>query len=245
MANEVALSLADVFPYGAPELKKIYPRYLTGALVVALGCHFLGVGGWIGAQRLQRKQGPRQVRIRILHPTDLGPPPSIAGSAPPAIAATVPVKPSIGMPVPVPDAQISEEATIATQQEMGQVQHPVTMGQGGAGDSLVISLDREFPEGTEPDINAFVPREVEPAVIRQVWPEYPELARKAGVEGRVIVKVLVDREGKVQKAVVIEGPAVLHQAARTAALHWVFKPAIQQDRAVAVWVAIPFHFKLR
>jgi outer membrane biosynthesis protein TonB len=42
----------------------------------------------------------------------------------------------------------------------------------------------------------------------------------------------------------MQGVEIFHQAAITAVMQWVFKPAIQQDRPIAVWMAIPISFKL-
>jgi hypothetical protein len=58
--------------------------------------------------------------VRIMKYSELGPPPSLQSSnVPPAISVAAPaVRPSIGIPVPVPDAEVSPEQTFATQQEM-------------------------------------------------------------------------------------------------------------------------------
>jgi len=77
-------------------------------------------------------------------------------------------------------------------------------------------------------------------------PEYPELARKAGIEGRVYIKILVDKEGKVRDAILLRGVgAGLDEAALEAVRQWVYTPAIQNNRPVAVWVAQPIDFSLR
>lgn len=87
--------------------------------------------------------------------------------------------------------------------------------------------------------------EKQPEVTKQVKPDFPEIARKAGIEGRVTVNALVGKDGKVEKVGEVTGPEVFHEAAKTAALQWVFTPAIQNDRPVKVWVAIPFNFTFR
>ena len=57
--------------------------------------------------------------------TDLGPPPSLTNQAAPAVAVSGPaVRPSIGVPVPVPDAEVSPEQTIASQTELSQQSAP-------------------------------------------------------------------------------------------------------------------------
>lgn len=88
-----------------------------------------------------------------------------------------------------------------------------------------------------------------PQPITKVNPFYPELAVKAGLEGRVFVKALVGKDGKVIDAVVVDNageksPEIFHQTALEAAKQWTFTPAELQGKPVEVWVAIPFKFGL-
>ncbi|MFH1571296.1 MAG: energy transducer TonB [Gemmatimonadota bacterium] len=86
--------------------------------------------------------------------------------------------------------------------------------------------------------------EQQPRPLKEVVPQYPEVARKAGIEGHVTVYVLISRAGKVEEVGKILGPEVFHEAARAAALQWEFSPAIQNDKPVRVWVSLPFKFQL-
>lgn len=246
-AQVQARTLEDFFPYGAPEVITRYNRYLTWAMVVAIAINVLGLLAWIVGRALGQEEDAPMVRVRIIKDVaELGPPPSISATTAPAIAVSGPaVRPSVGVPVPVPDAQITEESTIATQEELSQIQAPISGGEGtGTGDSLVISDEALFLQEEEPEMDEFVPYQVAPAIVKRVEPRYPELARKAGVQGKVWVKVLIDKEGKVKKAVIMQGLEVFHEEAIAAVMQWVFKPAIQQDRPIAVWMAIPISFKL-
>jgi len=238
-------SIVDIFPYGAPELKEAFRRYLAEALLIAVGAHLLGISTYYIAKFLEGEEPPPDRIVRIVKYADIGPPPSISSAPPPpSIAVSVPVaRPSIGVPVPVPDAEITEEQTFAGQQEMSQMTAPV-VGEGTGGDSLSIDVG-DFVVEEEPGMDEFIAVEVNPVPIKKVDPVYPDLARKAGVEGRVFVKVLVDKEGKVKKAAIMTGPDIFHEATIAAAMQWVFKPAIQRDKPIAVWVALPFQFKLR
>ena len=60
-------------------------------------------------------------------------------------------------------------------------------------------------------------------VIKKVQPKYPAMARAAQVEGKVMVKILVDRKGNVAEACVVEGHPLLRAAARAAVLEWKFQ----------------------
>lgn len=74
---------------------------------------------------------------------------------------------------------------------------------------------------------------------------YPEIAKRAGVQGRVYVKAFVDEAGTVQKAEVIKGiGAGCDEAAIAAVLKTKFKPGKQRGKPVRVQVSIPILFKL-
>jgi len=58
--------------------------------------------------------------------------------------------------------------------------------------------------------------------------------------------VLVGRDGRVRDAVADPRHSItmLDPAALEAARQWVFKPALANGKPVAVWVAVPFSFRL-
>lgn len=88
--------------------------------------------------------------------------------------------------------------------------------------------------------------EVKPQPISIPKPSYPDLARQAGVEGNVVVKALVDVDGKIIDAEILKssGNTSLDQAALAAARDARFSAAKQRDQFVRVWVSIPFKFNL-
>jgi protein TonB len=103
------------------------------------------------------------------------------------------------------------------------------------------------PESAEPDIDAMIEVDEYPSPLTTVNPAYPEDARTKGIEGMVWLKVLVNKQGTVTKAVVAkraEGTESMEKAAIDAAKQWTFKPATVKAETVSVWVAIPFKFKL-
>lgn len=93
---------------------------------------------------------------------------------------------------------------------------------------------------------SFLAYEKLPVPIEFVQPEYPALAREAGIEGMVRMKVVVGKDGKVVSATVISSDVTpaMERAARKAALHSRFKPARQRNRAVEATVMIPYKFRL-
>ncbi len=229
-------------------VQPVAQRYTMRALAFAILLHLASIGAYYVGVIQSRSEDEGVVTVRILKYTDLGPPPSLATvTAPPiAVAGTQVAKPSVGIPVPVPDAEVSPEQTIATQAELSQVANPV-MEQGVSGGGA-LKIEGPIVQDEEmPDINAFVPVEKEPQVVKRVKPEYPEIARRAGIEGVVWVKILVDKEGKPRKAVVIKSDAsdVLNQAAITGAMQFVFTPALMNNGPISCWVVIPFRFQLK
>ncbi|MBJ66906.1 MAG: energy transducer TonB [Gemmatimonadetes bacterium] len=86
--------------------------------------------------------------------------------------------------------------------------------------------------------------EKQPIPTKRAVPQYPDIARKANITGKVFVTALVNKTGKVESIGKITGPEVFHEAARAAAKKWEFEPAIQNDKPVKVWVSLPFTFQL-
>jgi protein TonB len=75
---------------------------------------------------------------------------------------------------------------------------------------------------------------------------YPEIAKRAGVEGKVYVLAFVDESGLVTDAKIIKGiGAGCDEAALEAVKKTKFKPGKQRGKAVRVQVSIPVVFKLQ
>ena len=245
MAKEKAVKAGnESVEYGAPLLKKLAKKYTGWGLAIAIAFHFAGIGAYWGSQYLSQEDDNIPT-VRLLTYTELGPPPSISNQEALAQVAvqSQAIKPTVGVPVPVPDAQVSPEQTIATQQELSKIAGPVTSG--GGGDSVGVSMGDfkvSTDDGPPPD---FVPVEKQPQIISQPIPKYPELAQRAGIEGRVIVRIWVDKDGKPHKAIVMKSDAeIFNQPAIDAAMATRFTPAIMNKGPVAVWVVIPYTFKL-
>ena len=94
----------------------------------------------------------------------------------------------------------------------------------------------------------FDPTEVDqlPEVIRRDAPEYPRLAKQAGLEGDVWIAALVDERGRVADAKLHEssGTASLDEAALMMAKNAEYKPALRNGRAVATWITYVVRFSL-
>ena len=118
---------------------------------------------------------------------------------------------------------------------------------------LTVAKNTSFDElkvvVTETKLEAvdFIKVERRPELIRKVIPDYPEMARAAGIEGKVVVSMVVDTLGNVAHAEVYatSGNSLLDRAAVEAALKCGFTPGFQRDRPVVVRnVILPFNFRL-
>jgi protein TonB len=102
-------------------------------------------------------------------------------------------------------------------------------------------------DGTNPDQPPFgqlIDVDELPRVVTQTEPVYPEKARKAKVEGTVIVHAVVRRDGTVGDVRVVRGVPGLDDAAVETVRQWRFKPALKNGAPVATWVATPVRFVL-
>ncbi|MGE4588388.1 MAG: energy transducer TonB [Acidaminococcaceae bacterium] len=89
---------------------------------------------------------------------------------------------------------------------------------------------------------------VPPRLVHYEKPAYPSAARKSGVEGTVIVRVLVDKRGDVSGADIYEssGSPILDEKAVSAAQEWEFAPAKDKmGRNMKCYVFVPISFFLR
>jgi periplasmic protein TonB len=74
---------------------------------------------------------------------------------------------------------------------------------------------------------------------------YPEIARLAGIEGRVMVQFIIDEQGRVNNPVVVRGiGGGCDEAAIEAVKNARFTPGMQRGRAVKVSYTLPITFRL-
>ncbi|MDF1613018.1 MAG: energy transducer TonB [Stygiobacter sp.] len=247
MTETVALQQNNV--YGAFELKKVYPRNYAIGVGLAIFLHLLLIGSYWFTQVLSKEDesGTPTVRMKINY-SDLGPPPSIENVAPQIQVAGPVAAPTVGVPVPVPDEEAPPEQVIASQTELSAQQAPALsedLTGGGAQITQDIKIEEDKPKDEDPDMNAFVAVEKLPEMVFAAKPEYPEIAKRAGITGKVFVKVLIDKEGRPKKAVVIKSDSELfNQAAIDAAMKSAFSPALQNQHPISVWIVLPYRFAL-
>ena len=233
--------------YGAIELKKSYQANFLKGVAFASALHLLLIGGPLLFAYLTREEVEDIPVITIRSVADLAPPPSVQ-ARPPQVQVEAPkvAPPSVGIPKPVADELVTEEVTIATRQELATLMNPTNVqGSGGEGAALVIDIpDEDFLPGS----GDFVAVEQEPVVVKKEPPQYPEMARQTGLEGMVVVRILVMKDGTVKDVIVVRPSGTnvgFEEAAVAACKQWIFKPAIQNQKPVSVWVNYPIKFSIK
>jgi len=78
----------------------------------------------------------------------------------------------------------------------------------------------------------------------RVQPTYPEAARKAHVQGSVVMLAHISTEGTIKNLFVLSGEPPLTQAALDAVSQWRYKPYLLQENAVEVETQITVNFTL-
>jgi len=81
-------------------------------------------------------------------------------------------------------------------------------------------------------------------LIQRVQPEYPPLARQARIQGIVILRAIISREGRIEKLQLVSGHPMLVQAAIDAVRQWRYRPYLLNDQPVEVETQITVNFTL-
>jgi protein TonB len=250
--------------YGATELKKTYQKFLKKGLIFAVLIHGFIIGTYLFANYLSKLEDSKNkdIQQRIINVTDLEPPPSATDEEepPPPKIEEPPVAPPKDLSALTPEPVAKEKAqeqTIKTQQELEEIKGPVGNDTGKFQFSGNLKVEEkkieekiEKKEKVE-EKSTYQSFEVEKAPecvnLSQVRAsmQYPEIAREAGIEGRVTVKVLVSESGGVIKIGSVSGPDAFHDEVRDKAMGLQFTPGLQNGKPVKVWVTVPFNFKLK
>jgi protein TonB len=166
----------------------------------------------------------------------VAPPPSPPPAAPkvvPLVQMPPPVLPS----VPVPVVQIAPQPNVitVTQTSVPAEPRPVqvaTVALAAAPAVAVSSTPKTITTGVE--------------YIQAPQPVYPQMSKRMGEQGRVMLRILVNEKGLPDQVLVhtSSGSARLDEAGRQAALRAQFKPHMEGGHAVAVYVIVPLNFQL-
>ncbi|NIR48205.1 TonB family protein [candidate division KSB1 bacterium] len=153
----------------------------------------------------------------------------------------LPSRPALpSVPIPTLDEDVPEDVTIESTDlslDLSEIPPPPAPEEG----------ENDLEEGY-----VFVPYDEPPVPVGgmaaiQKHLKYPEMARKIGLEARVVVGVLVDQKGNPVKTEILKDSGVnvgFEEAAQAAVKAVKWKPALQRDVPVKVWVSVPIRFTL-
>lgn len=251
--------------YGAYQLRKNYHKYLNTALLIAILVFVLGTSSPLILRALKPvEKVDLTLRKKVVSITDLAAPPSIDEKkvveqveAPPPLKSTIKFLP----PVVKPDEQVTDEY-IPTVEELHNVDPGSRTQEGQAG-----GVDYSLIEVTEaPKKEVIVKEEVKEEAFTFVeemptYPDgqeellrfigsnvvYPEIAKRAQVEGKVMVGFVVEKDGSITSISVVKGigAGCDEEAVRVCKLMGRWRPGKQNGKPVRVRMVIPFQFKLQ
>lgn len=148
--------------------------------------------------------------------------------------------PELRSPIPIPDPTPHEPELI---RDIPEVQPQVDLPP-----DLIIDIPEgpppafEEPTGPLPvggDVSA-------PVKIYHPLPSYTEVARRAGVEGVVVLRAVVDKNGDVVDAKILRGLSFgLDQEALRTVRTWKYEPATLNGKPVAVFISVTARFSLQ
>ncbi len=203
------------------DLKAIYPKVMRHSTSLTL---FLMVGLAILFPDMKIDSKSTKKVIEVLKVEDI--PETHQKKRPPPME-----RPAV--PLETEDEDVPDDVTIAdTELDL---------------DAPVVDIPPPLQKGdveVEEEVLEFWVVEQKPELIQRVNPVYPEMARRAGLQGQVIVAFIVTREGRVAEPRVLKGPEIFRVAALEAVRQFRFKPAMQNGRAIAVRMTIPIRFRL-
>ena len=160
-----------------------------------------------------------------------------------------------GVHVVAPDHVPSSVARIVDNQEPP----PVSIATGwvdggppgnGPRDGILNSIGNSFSRGLPPPPPSppqHAPRishMMEGNLIYQVQPTYPPAARAARIQGPVVIKAVISRDGAIENLKVISGHPFLVKAALDAVSQWRYRPYILNGEAVEVETQVTVNFIL-
>jgi protein TonB len=248
--SEVLVIQNSTSQYGAAELKEYIKLSTIRGFVITTAFLFIILVGYLAFTSITtaiKAKGPAINKVKL---TQLPPPPASQNETPPPPPITTPGPAArAGTPVPVPDALISPDMKdFAAIDEVSRASS--TGGDGNDEGFLGLAKDVSVEvREEEPDAYDFVSVEKEPYIdLTELQKKvvYPEIARRAGIEGKVNIRVLVGKNGKPKKYIIESTDSeLLNSAAATAVMNSVFTPAILGNQPIDCWVSIPINFRMK
>jgi protein TonB len=190
----------------------------------------------------------RQPQMSISEPAVITPQPPIQKHVPVKIVKKKPAHKHRPEPKP---KKIVKPVVQPEQKDLSKPIPEPTVNNSNAPDKPVQTEISTVPEktavnGTQVPANE-ITREARPLYLTNPPPPYPQIARKRGFQGVVVLEVLVDQNGKAADLRVLSssGHPILDRTAVAAVKHWTFDPGTRGGKKLKMWVRVPIRFELK
>ena len=205
-------------------------KILRSSLWVAFGFHLLLLLINFPALNSETRAAPEREPTVHLVPTPIWKPPEV-------LPTEIPKKRTVKKPVPDPTPH--EPEPLRLEETRVEVDLPEV-------DPDYFPIP-EAPPTPEPEGPIIVVGEVnKPEKLSAPQPQYTEIARKARIQGLVIVQAIIDKNGDVTNVKVLKGLSMgLTEAAVAAVKQWKFKPATLRGKPVDVYYNLTINFSLQ
>ncbi|MCX6160456.1 MAG: TonB family protein [Ignavibacteriae bacterium] len=252
--------------YGAPELKKLYKKFASRGLILAVVIHIFLISFYIFSLYLEKLNAERQLQIKrdielkdiqtseADKEEDTPPPPDIQVQQPEALK---------DMAALTPEPVAKEKADLETIKKVEETEKIKAFVSSEGSETVDPNREtgklqvnekkteeKQVKEEKKDVKKTYQQFEVDKAPVAvnlgqvQSSMRYPEIAKSSGIEGKVTVKVLVGPDGSVLQVGGFSGPDVFRDEVSSKVMSLQFTPALQQGQPVRCWVSVPFSFKL-
>ncbi|HKV42179.1 MAG TPA: energy transducer TonB [Blastocatellia bacterium] len=179
----------------------------------------------------------------------------LAAPPPPLAPAPPPVRASEQSRKPIPRNRLEAPNRVRKGAQIVQENEPTIdfsregiPGGEGATDLLVGLVgpkDTAPPAPPKPPARIRVGGQVEAArLIHQTIPAYPAIARTAHIQGTVVLRAVIGKDGSITSIQYISGPALLMKAAEDAVSAWRYQPLVLNGEPIEVETEISVIFTL-
>lgn len=262
--------------YGAYELRKIFPSFYRRAAVLGILLVGTAISAPLLITKFGLNKKEKEVNV-VAKLENLPPPPPINKNEPPPPPPPVPpppVRPTVRFVEPVvkKDAEVRDEEPPPMIEEMENKDISTKTQEGDINakpvvedvvyveaapkeeEKKVVETPPKEEKPKEPEIFTFVEQNPEfpggAAAMNEYLQtniQYPEIARRAGIEGPVFVQFVVDEAGRISQAQVVRsiGGGCDEEALRVVNAMPAWRPGKQNGQPVKVRYTVQVRFRLR
>jgi protein TonB len=255
--------------YGLPELKKVYRKFLSRGLIIAVIIHGIFISMYcislyIDAQAEKNLQIKRDIELKDLMTQDNAKDESDQPPPPEVEPQKIEALKDLAALTPEPVAK--EKADLETIKKVEETEKIKAFVSSEGSENFDPTKETGKVTVQEKKVEENIKHEETKVTKEKTYQQfevdkapvcvnlsqvqgsmrYPEIARSTGIEGRITVKVLVGPDGSVVSVGGVSGQnaEVFRDEVSSKVMSLQFTPALQQGQPVRCWVSVPFNFKL-